>query len=340
VARRDVTSRDIAREAGVSQPTVSRALRGDPRVAPATVAQVEAAARRLGYVANAAGRSLRTRRTGTVAIVIADITNPFYPELVEALHHELARSGRRSVLLNERTDIVGAEDIGELLRSGLADGAIVATATDDDRTRALLRDQRAPIVQVVREVDGAPRDAVVCDNEGGGALAAELLAGLGHRRIGVIGGPANTSTALAREAGFGAALARRGLRLDPELVRRGEFAHRTGHAACLELLALSDPPTALFCGNDVIAFGALDAARRARIPVPERLSVVGFDDVSLAGWEAFRLTTVRQPLAEMAREAARTLVWRLEDAGEAPPQRTVFPVDLVARDTAGPPQRG
>jgi LacI family transcriptional regulator len=145
---------------------------------------------------------------------------------------------------------------------------------------------------------------------------------------------------LAREVGFGAALARRGHPLDPELVRRGEFAHRTGHAACLELLALSDPPTALFCGNDVIAFGALDAARRARVPVPERLSVVGFDDVSLAGWEAFRLTTVRQPLAEMAREAARTLVWRLEDAGEAPPQRTVFPVDLIARDTTGPPQRG
>ena len=337
IGRARVTSRDIAREAGVSQPTVSRALRGDPRVAAATIARVEETARRLGYVPNAAGRTLRTRRTSTVAIVIADITNPFYPELVEALHHELARAGYRSVLLNERTDVRGADDIAGLLRSGLVDGAIVATATEDDRTRTLLREERTPIVQVVREVEGAPRDAVVCDNEGGGALAAELLAALGHRRIGVIAGPANTSTARGRQAGFAEALARRGAPLDPELVRHGDYAHHAGYAACLELLGLPDPPTALFCGNDVIAFGALDAARRRRVPVPERLSIVGFDDVSLAGWEAFRLTTVCQPLADMAGEAARMLIARLEDSPDAPPRRTVFPVELIRRHTAEPP---
>lgn len=335
--RARVTSRDIAREAGVSQPTVSRALRGDPRVARATVALVETTARRLGYVPNAAGRSLRTRRTGTVAIVIADITNPFYPELVQALHHELALSGYRSVLLNERTDVRGAEDVGELLRSGLVDGAIVATATLDERTRALLREERTPIVQVVREVADVPRDAVVCDNAGGGELAAELLAGLGHRRIAVIAGAADASTTRARHTGFAAALARLGLELDPALVRDGDFAHHSGYTACLDLLNLAEPPTAIFCSNDVIAFGALDAARRRRVPVPERLSIVGFDDVSLAGWESFRLTTVRQPLAEMAHEAARMLIARLGAAGDAPPRRTVFPVELIRRDTAAPP---
>ena len=178
-----ITSRDIAREAGVSQPTVSRALRGDPRVSAATVALVEHTARRLGYVPDAAGRSLSTRRTGTVAIVIADITNPFYPELVEALHAELGRAALRAVLLNERTDPAGAAGIAALLRSGVVDGAIVATATLDATTRALLTEERAPIVQLVREVDGVPRDAVVADNHGGAALAAGLLAGLGHRRI-------------------------------------------------------------------------------------------------------------------------------------------------------------
>jgi LacI family transcriptional regulator len=332
-----VTSHDIAREAGVSQPTVSRALRGDPRVAAATVALIEATARRLGYVPNAAGRTLRTRRTSTVAIVIADITNPFYPELVEALHHELARAGYRSVLLNERTDVGGAEDVGAVLRSGLVDGAIVATATEDDRTRALLREERTPIVQVVREVRGVRRDAVVCDNEGGGELAAELLAALGHRRIGLIAGPRDTSTARGRAAGFAAALARLGSPLDGELVRHADYTHHAGYAACVELLALRKPPTALFCGNDVIAFGALDAARRRRVPVPERLSIVGFDDVSLAGWEAFRLTTVRQPLADMACDAARMLIARLEDAADAPPRRTVFRVELIRRDTTRPP---
>jgi LacI family transcriptional regulator len=331
--RQRITSRDIAREAGVSQPTVSRALRGDPRVAPATVALVRRTARRLGYVPDAAAQSLITRRTGTVAIVVADITNPFYPELVEALHDDLGRTGHRTVLLNERTD---ARGVDTLMRAGVVDGAIVATATLDDRTRTLLRDERAPIVQLVREVEGVDRDAVVSDNPGGAALAAELLARLGHARIGQISGPPDTSTARDRDRGFAAALQRLRLPLDPSLRRAGEYAHRTGHQWCLELLDLPEPPTAIFCGNDVIALGALDAARRRGVSVPERLSIVGFDDISLAGWESFRLTTVRQPLAQMAHAAVQALVRRI-DGDDSEPRRTVFPTELIQRATTAPP---
>ena len=330
-----VTSRDIAREAGVSQPTVSRALRGDPRVAPATAALVQTTATRLGYVPDAAAQTLITRRTGTVAIVVADITNPFYPELVEALHDELGRAAYRTVLLNERTD---ARGVDTLMRAGAVDGAIVATATLDDRTRTLLTGERAPIVQLVREVDGVDRDAVVSDNHGGAVLAADLLVSLGHRRIGLISGPADTSTARDRDAGFEAALDRQGVRLDPELRRRGEYAHHTGHQCCQELLDQPEPPTAIFCGNDVIALGALDAARRRRIAVPGELSLVGFDDISLAGWESFRLTTVRQPLAAMAHAAVRSLVRRIE-GDDGPPRRTVFRTELIQRATTGPAQR-
>jgi LacI family transcriptional regulator len=327
-----VTSRDIAREAGVSQPTVSRALRGDPRVAPATAALVQITAARLGYVPDAAAQTLITRRTGTVAVVVADITNPFYPELVEALHDELGRATYRTVLLNERTDARGVE---MLMRAGAVDGAIVATATLDERTRALLTDERAPIVQIVREVDGVDRDAVVSDNRGGAVLAAELLVRLGHQRVGLVSGPLDTSTARERDAGFEAALHRLGLRLHPELRRRGEYAHHAGHQGCLELLDASEPPTAIFCGNDVIALGALDAARRRGVAVPGELSIMGFDDISLAGWESFRLTTVRQPLAEMAHAAVRALVRRIE-GDDGPPRRTVFPTELIQRATTGP----
>jgi LacI family transcriptional regulator len=330
-----VTSRDIAREAGVSQPTVSRALRGDPRVAPATAALVQSTARRLGYVPDAAAQSLITRRTGTVAIVVADITNPFYPELVEALHDELGRASHRTVLLNERTD---ARGVDTLMRAGVVDGAIVATATLDDRTRALLTTEPAPIVQLVREVEGVDRDAVVSDNPGGAALAADLLASLGHRRIGQISGPPDTSTARDRDQGFATALERLGIRRDPDLRRAGEYAHRTGYQGCLELLDLPAPPTAIFCGNDVIALGALDAARRRNVSVPTELSIVGFDDISLAGWESFRLTTVRQPLVEMARAAVRALLRRIAGAGDEP-RRTVFPTELIQRSTTGPPAR-
>jgi len=335
--RSRITSRDIAREAGVSQPTVSRALRGDPRVADATAALVQATARRLGYVPDPAGRSLSTRRTRTAAIVVADITNPFYPELVEALHEELGRAGYRAVLLNERTDARHDAGVAALLRGGAVDGAIVATATLDEATRGLLADEPAPIVLLNRTVDGVQRDVVVSDNRGGGALAAELLAGLGHERIGVISGPAATSTARDRDAGFAEALRERGIALDSELRRVGEYAHRSGYQWCLELLALPRPPTAIFCGNDVIALGALDAARRRGVAVPERLSIVGFDDISLAGWESFRLTTVRQQLAAMAHEAARTLVWRIDAADDEPPRRSVFPTELIQRATTAPP---
>jgi LacI family transcriptional regulator len=332
---RKTTSHDIAREAGVSQSTVSRTLRRDPRVDPATAERVLEVARRLGYAPNTSARSLVTRRTRTVAVVVADITNPFYPELVEALHDDLGRAGYRTVLLNERTD---ARGVDTLMRAGVVDGAIVATATLDDRTRTLLRDERAPIVQLVREVDGVDRDAVVSDNPGGAARAAELLVRLGHTRIGQISGPPDTSTARDRDHGFATALKRLALPRDPALRRAGEYAHRTGYQWCLELLDLPEPPTAIFCGNDVIALGALDAARRRDLSVPEQLSIVGFDDISLAGWESFRLTTVRQPLAQMAHAAVQALVRRI-DGDDGEPRRTVFPTELIQRSTTGPPPR-
>lgn len=333
---RRVTSRDIAREAGVSQPTVSRALRGDPRVAPATIAHIERVARRLGYVPSAAGRTLSTRRTGTVAVVVADIANPFYTELIDALHQELGAAGQRAVLLNERTGGHRADGLRELLRAHVADGAILATATIDAGTRELLETERAPIVQVVREIAGAPRDAVVCDNRGGGALAAALLADLGHRRIAAINGDPDTSTAREREAGWTEALAEHGLALEPALRRGGPFAHHTGYGACLDLLDAPSPPTAILCGNDVIALGALDAARRRGVDVPGELAIVGFDDIALAGWESFRLTTVRQPLAAMAQEAVRLLTARIAADDGPPPRRTVFPVELIQRATTAP----
>jgi LacI family transcriptional regulator len=176
---------------------------------------------------------------------------------------------------------------------------------------------------------------VVSDNPGGAALAAELLARLGHSRIGQISGPPDTSTARDRDRGFAAALQRLRLPLDTGLRRAGEYAHRTGYQWCLELLDLPRPPTAIFCGNDVIALGAIDAARRREVAIPGELSIVGFDDISLAGWESFRLTTVRQPLAQMAHAAVQALIRRM-DGDEGAPRRTVFPTELIQRATTGP----
>jgi LacI family transcriptional regulator, galactose operon repressor len=339
-ARLKTTSHDIAREAGVSQSTVSRALRRDPRVDPATAARVLQVAERLGYSPNLSARSLVTRRTRTIAVVVADITNPFYPQLVEALHEQLGRAGYRMILFNERTDARGDGGIDVFLSSGGADGAVFLSVTIDPVVSQTLSRSPVPTVLLNRDADGPEVDRVMADHRGGAATVADLLAGLGHTRMAFIAGPANTSTSRDREAGFGEQLARRGLALDPSLRRAGEFTHQSGFQWTSELMALDDPPTAIFCVNDVVAFGALDAARRLRIDVPGELSIVGFDDIPMAAWETFSLTTVRQPLTDMARDAARRLIARIEGTDESEPSRVVFPTHLVQRATTAPAPQG
>ncbi len=334
-----VTSNDIARKLRISQSTVSRALRGDPRVATDTAARVLEAARQMNYTPNLAARSLITRKTGTVAVVVSDITNPFYPELLDILHNELALGGYRTILFNEQTDASVEQHVGDIVNGAAVDGLLYVSAT----LGTPLAGHGAhdlPIVLVNRYLESAPVDIVVADNDRGGRLVAEAMLGLGHRRIALITGPENTTTSRDRERGFREQLAASGVQFDETLRRVGQFSHHSGYQWCLDLLAAEPRPTAIFAANDVIAFGALDAARRVGVRVPAELSIVGFDDIDMAGWEGFSLTTVRQPLEEMGRAAAKLLLERISSDAELVPRRRVFPVGLVHRDTLGPPPRG
>ena len=327
-----VTSKDIARRLGISQSTVSRALRGDPRVAAATMARVLDAAREMDYTPNLAARSLITRRTGTVGVVVQDITNPFYPELLDILHNELALAGFQTILFNERMDASVEEHLGHLVNGAAVDGLVYVSATlgtplPGSRARDI------PIVLVNRYIDSLEADTVVADNLRGGRLVAEAMVELGHRRIALIAGPENTTTSRDRERGFRDQLAAADVPLDETLRRVGQFSHQSGYQWCLDLLAAAPRPTAVFAANDVIAFGALDAARRVGVRVPDELSIVGFDDIDMAGWEGFNLTTVRQPFAEMGRAAAALLAERIAASSAAPPRTRIFPVGLVRRET-------
>lgn len=334
-----MTSKDIARELQISQSTVSRALRADPRVAAPTRARVLEAAQRLHYTPNLAARSLISGKTRTVGVVVSDITNPFYPELLDILHNEFALASYRTILLNERTDAHLEQHVVELVNGGAVDGlaylsAVLGTSLPGGGARPL------PIVLLNRELDAAPVDTVVSNNRGGGRVVAEALVDLGHQRIGLITGPENTSTSRERELGFREQLTALGVLYEEQLRRVGEYSHHSGYHGCLDLLAQEPRPTAVFAANDVIAFGALDAARRVGVRVPDELSIVGFDDIDMAGWEGFNLTTVRQPLAEMARAAANLLMERIASDEELPPRRRVFPVSLVRRDTLAAPPAG
>ncbi|MEV4042160.1 LacI family transcriptional regulator [Streptomyces sp. SAI-195] len=325
-----ITSHDVARLAGVSQPTVSRALRDDPRVSPATREKVKRAAQALNYVPSEAGRTLSTRATRRVGVIVTDMTNPFYPHVVAPLHDELQRLGYRMMLLTERSDEAVAEE--KLLDQSL-DGVVLATATTDSRLPALLERRGMPYVFLNRDT-GRPGDfASVVDNEGGGRLVARELIRLGHRRIAGIFGAANTTTGRDRELGFRLALADGGIGLPDDRVVRGAFEYETGYAALPALLEAAEPPTAVFCGNDVVAIGVLNAALAAGVKVPDDLTVIGFDDLPMASWEVFRLTTVRHDLGELACQAARLLARRIAGEVDDEGERLVLPTEFVPRAT-------
>jgi LacI family transcriptional regulator len=328
------TSSTVAMEVGVSQSTVSRALRGDPRVRPETRRRVAAAAERLGYRPATQPSVPLVERTRTIGVVVADLTNPFFPSLLTPIHDELRLMGYRVVLFAERTDIpTGQEALNRLLDRSI-DGVLVTTATLGSTLTEAMRRHDLPVALLNRYVDGMDVDRVVADNHEGGRLAARHLLELGHRRIGMVRGPSNTSTSRDRTAGFLEVLGESGVDVDDGLVREGPYSHQCGYQYARELLRRDDAPTAIFCGNDIIGFGAVDAARSLGIEVPWGVSIVGFDDVPMAAWEVFQLTTVRQPLAEMASAAARMLVERIEHDGDIGAGREqVFATSLVKRFT-------
>lgn len=327
-----VTSRDVARAAGVSQSTVSRVIRDSASVRPETRAKVVRAFAELGYTPNAMARAMKTQRTGTMGVVVANLTNPLYPEVVEALSKEIARAGRRMLLWNSGD--AGERSAIDAIHERLVDGVVFTTATRDSKTgdNPLAEALRlgAPCVLVNRSVDGAPCDQVLSDNEGGAEQVVAYLAGAGHHRIAFLGGPSDASTAVEREQGFRRAAERHGMVIDPALVAYGDFDHEAGLSNARRWLRSDRPPSAIFCVNDVSAFGVLGAARELGVDVPGDLWVVGFNDIAAASWPAFDLTTVRQSYEVIARRAIEQLSARIDD-----PQRDVqvdrFPVELIVR---------
>ena len=330
MSRVSVTSRDVARLAGVSQPTVSRALRGDGRIAETTRIRIEAAAAQLGYVPSELGRSLSTQSTRSIAMV-ADLENPLYPTLVGPLHDRFAAHGYRMVLLAERGD---DQVTYERLFDRSVDAAVLTTTLLDSSLSHRLQERRLPFVELNRRSGLPGALSLTADNAAGAAACVELLVGLGHREIGAIFGPVGTSTARDREHGFRAAMA--GAGLEVRYVSRGGYTYEDGLRGFGELMGAPSAPTAIFCGNDMVAVGALNRAVQMGVDVPRDVSLVGFDDVAIASWPAFRLTTVRVDLAAMARDAADLLVRRLTvGPDEDAPQP--YGIELVLRRTHAAP---
>jgi len=334
------TSHDVARLAGVSQPTVSRALRDDPRLSHDTRRRVHDAAQELRYVPSQRGRSLATRSTRQVGIVVSDLGNSFYLEVLDELHDVLREVGMRMLVLTpESHDAVSIEQLVD----GSLDGAILTTTRLGSALPEDLAARGFPFVLLNREVDSSTGDVCVIDNQRGAGLVAGELLTLGHREIAAIFGPADTSTGRDREAGFRSVLAGASVPLPEHRWRRCAFDFQAGHRAAIELIdGARSAPTAIFCANDIIALGAFNALRGRGIAIPAEMTLIGFDDVRMAAWEAFELTTVRQDIPRMVRTATELLLTRLAGGSGASlaPRRIVLEPTLVKRGTHGPPRPG
>lgn len=332
-----VSSKDVARLAGVSQPTVSRALRDDPRLTDATKQKVRRAAAQLGYSPNAFGRALATGRSSRVGLLVTDLDNHFFVHVIAAIHDELAALDHELILLTESS---ASERIESRIASLGLGGVILATTTTTSPLPVRLADRAIPFVYFNRVSPLVAADSVQVDPAPGMEELATELAALGHRRVGAVLGPSSTSTGAAREEALRRALAVHGLEMADAHTRRGDFSTRGGQDSAGALLDLMDRPSALVCANDDVALGALNAAAERGLRVPEDLSVVGFDDLPIAGWPIVQLATVRYDLDAMARAAARVMVRRMERGSAAAdadvePEMAAFPSFLVRRRSLG-----
>lgn len=327
---RRVTARDVARRAGVSQPTVSLVLGRNPRarVAPETRARVLRAAEELGYRPNLLARALVRRRSFAIGIIVPDLANPFFADVVSGAQRVAAQQGYAALLGEARE--VPVERHLEALRGRQVDGVLIDAAG----AAALGADLLEGLDVVLIDEPSERWPGVASDALAAGRLAAEHLLALGHRRLAFAGPALDVHAFRMRERGFVQALRAAGLALDPELLRRAPATAAGGADAMRALLALRQRPTAVFCVNDLMAIGALKSCSAAGVAVPRDLSIVGCDDIEMARLVTPELTTVRVSARALGARAARLLMQRIaaEGALPAPPTRPLA-VRLVVRGT-------
>lgn len=339
--RISTTLEEVAQLAGVSRATVSRVVNGSPRVSPDVRIDVQAAIERLGYVPNRAARSLVTRRSDSIAVVITEpagrlFSDPFFPRLLRGISSELAARDRQLILLMPDSPADEGRT-GDYLTAGHVDGALLVSLHADDPLPARLGAAGIPIVLVGRPPKGTKASFVDVDNRQGAQTAvAHLIAG-GRRVVATIAGPQDMAVGLDRLAGYREALVDAGIAPDPALETTGDFTQESGSAAMKRLLAARPDIDAVFAASDLMAAGALSVLAAAGRRVPADVAVVGFDDSPVAMTTTPQLTSVRQPIEAMGHEVARLLVDAVE-ASDLVPRRVILATELVRRaSSAGRP---
>ena len=334
-ADKPATIKDVAARAGVSTATVSRYLNGN-RVRQAR--RIAEAVEALTFRPNQLARSLKSGSTRTIGVLVPDISNPFFADVVKGVE-SVMRAGEYSLLLcNTDENIERERTIINLLLQKQVDGILMAPATEWSDAPLMLRARRVPVVLIDRRIEAQDFDVVLVDNVNGSAQAAEYLASLGHERIAMISGPLDTTPGRERYEGFLQGLRTAGHELDERYLEVADFREDGGYQAALRLLAVRPAPTGLFVSNNLMAIGALRDIHNLGIRIPVEMSFLCFDDLALAELTSPPLTVISRPSTEQGVLAMRLLKFRMEDTAEAAPRKIVLETRLTVRGScAGPP---
>ncbi len=323
----------VAERAGVSTALVSLVMRGAPNVSEHRRARVLQAADELGYRPNVLARNLASRRTNTIGVVLNDLHNPFFADVADGVQAAADRVGYRLLYGNGKHSAAGEAEAVETFLQFRVDGMILAGSIDvESREKAAAT---GAVVVVGGVEHGGPVDTVNIDNRVGARLAVDHLVSLGHRRIAHLDG-GNGAGAATRSAGYRDAMRDHGLD-DHVLIASGDFTEEGALAGAAQLLATTPRPTAVFAANDLSAIGALDAFAKAGLRVPDDISLVGFDNTSLAAMSYVSLTTVNQPTDELGQAAIDLVIRRVESGGAAEDHVIGSPTLVVRSSTAPPP---
>ncbi len=347
MADRPATLRDVAAAARVHPATASRALNPETRilVSEDTARRVAAAAAKLGYRPNPVARSLRTRRSHTVGVLIPDLNNPLFPPIVRGLEDKLTAAGYVALIGNTDADANRERMIFEQMRARHVDGFVLATATLHDRMLAEAAEADLPVVLMNRLAQDYSFPSVSVDNEQGARMAVAHLARLGHTRIAHVAGPQEASTGVSRLRGFRDGMAQHRLTVDEDLIAyANRYTVEEGARCCRELLARRGASgggpafTAIAAANDMLAVGCYAALEETTLQCPDDLSVIGFNDMPFIDRLRPPLTTVRFPHYQLGTEAAQLLLERI-NGGEGPVKILYLAPELVVRGSTAPPAR-
>lgn len=329
---------DVAKRAGVSPMTVSRVINKSGYISSETREKVERAIEELGYVPNALARSLRFKKTKTLALVLTDITNPFFTTIARGVEDAASEQGFTVMFCNTDESPDDEAEYLQVLVQKQVDGVLLVPAWSSVEPITFLCDRNVPFVVLDRRVPDAHVDTVRCDSEQGAYELVRHLLDLGHRRIAVLSGSPEVTTATDRAAGYRRAMLEAGCSESDLLIAYSSFTQEGGYRMAQQMLNVVPRPTALFAANNFLAFGAFRAVREAGLRVPQDISLVTFDDLPATMVIEPFLTVANQLAYEMGQQATMLLLDRLAGKGPAEPQEIVLPTQLIIRQSSAPPR--